>query len=59
MKKEGFSKEEISFLNQLVKALKESELKLEEYYNKEDHKNFDNAKNFMLTVLKKISEVVG
>ena len=58
MKKEELSKEEISFLNQLVKALRESESKLEEYYNKEDHRNFNNAKNFMSTVLKKISEVI-
>lgn len=58
MKKEEFSKEEIWFLNQLVKSLEESELKLGEYYNKEDYRNFNNVKNFMLTLSKKISEVI-
>ena len=56
--KEYFSNDERLFLIQLVKALEEAELKLEEYYNKKDYKNFNNAKNFMLTVLKKISEVI-
>ena len=58
MKKQNFLNEELLFLSQLVKALEEAELKLEEFYNRDDHKNFNNTKNFMLTVLKKISEVV-
>ena len=58
MKRGGFSEDDIWFLNQLVKTLEESESKLEEYYNKEDHGNFNNVKNFMLIVLKKISEVI-
>ena len=52
------SNEKVLFLSQLVKALEESELKLEEYYNKKDYENFNIAKNFMLTVLNKISRVI-
>ncbi len=46
------------FLNQLIKALEESESKLEEYYNKKDYKNFDNMKKFILKILKSISGVI-
>ena len=56
--KENFSNEEIRFLSQLAKALEEAELKLEESYNINDYENFNKAKNFMLIVLKKISEVI-
>lgn len=53
-----FSKEKIVFLSQLIKSLEESELKLEEYYNKKDNENFNNLKKFMISVSKKISDVV-
>ena len=43
-------KEEILFLNELVKTLEKSELKLEEYYNRKEYENFNNAKNFMIIV---------
>jgi len=56
--KENFSNEEIRFLSQLAKALEEAELKLEESYNIDDYENFNEAKKFMLIVLKKISEVI-
>ena len=52
------TKEEILFLDHLIKSLKESEVKLKEYYEKKDHKNFNNIKKFMLTIQKKISEVI-
>tara|TARA_Y100000296_G_C5091688_1_gene215176 strand:- start:548 stop:736 length:189 start_codon:yes stop_codon:yes gene_type:complete len=52
------TKENISFLNHLIKSLEESGLKLEEYYVKKDHKNFKKIKNFMLKIQKKISEIV-
>jgi len=58
MKEEGFSRDKISFISQLIKALEESETKLEEYYKVKDHRNFNNTKNFMLTILGKISEVI-
>ena len=53
-----FSKEEIFFLSQLIGSLEESELKLEEYYNKKDYENFNNLKKLMISVSKKISEVI-
>ena len=56
--KENFSNEEIRFLSKLAKDLEEAELKLEESYNINDYENFNKAKNFMLIVLKKISEVI-
>jgi len=57
-KEKIFSKEEIIFLNQLIKSLEETELKLEEYYEKEDVDNFNGAKKMILNIQKKISEVV-
>jgi len=62
MKKEGvrknFSEGEIFFLSQLIGSLEESELKLEEYYNKKDYEKFNNLKKLMISVSKKISEVI-
>ena len=60
MKKENkfLTKEEISFLNHLIKSLEESGLKLEEYYMKKDYEKFKNIKKFMLEMQKKISEIV-
>jgi len=52
------TKEEISFLNQLIKSLEESRQKLEEYYMRKDYKNFKNIKRFMLEIQKKISEAI-
>jgi|TARA_B100001971_G_C18209990_1_gene550053 hypothetical protein len=52
------TKDEISFLNHLIKSLKEAELKLKEYHIKKDVKNFNNIKKFMLGIQKKISEII-
>ena len=52
------TKEEISFLNHLIKSFEESGLKLEEYYIKKDYENFKNIKKFMMEMQKKISEIV-
>lgn len=49
-------KEEIPFVAQLVKALEETEIKLEEFYNKKDYNNFDKAKEFIIKVQQKINE---
>jgi|TARA_Y100000296_G_C5027382_1_gene182955 predicted nucleotidyltransferase len=57
-KAKPLTKDEISFLNHLIKSLKESELKLKEYYIKKDVKNFNNIKKFMLGIQKKISEII-
>lgn len=52
-------KEEIVFLNQLVKSLEEGELKLEEAHEKKNHEDFNKMKKFMMEIQKQISEVVG
>ncbi len=51
-------KEDIPFLNQLVKALEETELRLEKAYEKKDYEDFDKSKKFMLQIQGKISEVI-
>ena len=51
-------REDIPFLNQLVKALEEAELKLEEAYEKKDYEDFNKSKKFMLQIQRKISEVI-
>ena len=48
--------QDISFLSQLVKALEEAELNLEEYYEKKDYENFEISKKFILQIQKKIAE---
>ena len=59
-KEEGeiLGKEEITFLNQLVKTLEEAESKLEQAYEKRNHENFNRLKKLILQVQKKISEVI-
>ncbi len=57
-KAKALTKEEISFLNHLIKSLEESGLKIEEYYKKRDYEKFNNMKKFMLEMQKKISEIV-
>ncbi|MEK6898336.1 MAG: hypothetical protein AABX28_03190 [Nanoarchaeota archaeon] len=52
-------REEASFLIQLVDSLKESELKMEEYYEKKDYDDFNKVKKLMLTIQKNISEVAN
>jgi len=52
---ENFRREEITFLRQLVDALEEAELKLEESYNKKDYESFNKLKKFILEVQRKIS----
>jgi len=51
-------KEEVIFLNQLVKTLEEAELKLEEDCDEKDYEKFNNVKKFIMQIQKKISEVV-
>ncbi len=51
-------KEDISFLNQLVKSLEESELKLEKAFEKKDSEEFNKSKKFMMKIQKQISEVI-
>ena len=52
-------KEDLMFLNQLVKTLEEAELKLEEAYDEKNYEDFNNVKKLMINVQKKISEVLN
>lgn len=56
--KRGQSKEDIMFLNQLVNALEEAELKLEEAYEEKNYEIFDNMKKLIMQIQSKISGVV-
>jgi hypothetical protein len=56
VKKEGESSGGISFINQLIMTLEESEKKLEEAYKKEKPEQVSAIKQFILKVQKKIAE---
>lgn len=51
-------KEDIPFLNQLVKSLEEALSKLEKSYEKKNYEEFNKSKKFMLKIQKQISEVI-
>lgn len=51
-------KEEIVFLNQLVKSLESAEIKLEESYKKNDYANFNQSKKIMMRVQEGISGII-
>ncbi len=51
-------KEEIPFLNQLVKALEEAEETFEQSYKEKNYDMFNKSKKFILKVQEKIGEVV-
>lgn len=53
-----FFRENIVFLDQLVKSLEEAELSLEEAYDKKDYENFNKSKKFIFQIQKKISEIL-
>ena len=50
--------EAITFLGQLIKALEDAGLKLEEAYRKKDYSNFNDSKKMILKIQKKISAIV-
>ena len=51
-------KEDILFLNQLIKSLAEAEEMLEKSYAKRDYENFNKSKKTMLRIQKEISDAV-
>ncbi len=51
-------KEEIPFLNQLVKSLEEAELKLENTYEKKNYEEFNKSKKFVLKIQEQISDMI-
>jgi len=55
---EIFEEADVLFLDQLVKTLKEVELKLEDSYHKKDYENFNKSKKLILQIQKKISDVI-
>jgi len=46
------------FLNQLIKSLEETEMKMQEAYEKKDVEMLNKTKKFMLQIQKKISEII-
>lgn len=52
------SDQKISFLNQLIISLEQSEEKLEESYIKENHEQFKITRDFMIKIQQKISETL-
>jgi hypothetical protein len=57
-KEENIVNQKVSFLNQLIISLEQAEGKLEEAYNKEDHKQFKITRDFVFKIQKKISETL-
>jgi len=51
-------KEEILFLNQLIKSMEEAEISLEEAYQKKDYDNFNKSKRIMLKMQKQIADMI-
>ena len=51
-------KEEILFLNQMIKSLEESEEKLEESYKKRNYEDFNKTKKVMLRIQEEISKII-
>ena len=51
-------KGDIANLGQLVKTLKQLEIKLENDYEKKDSENFNQTKNMMLKIQKQISKIL-
>ena len=51
-------KEDLIILNQLVRAMKESSMALEEAYTKNDFERFSESKKIMFNIQKKITEML-
>ena len=51
-------KEDVIILNQLVRALEEAELSLEEGFQKNDFEKFSESKKIMMNIQKKIEDMI-
>ena len=51
-------KEEMQFLNQLVKSLEDAEKNLRTSYEKKDYEKFNQSKKIMLKIQKEISDII-
>ena len=58
-KEKVLQRDEITFLNQLVKSLEEAESSLENAKNTNDYEKFNKSKRMMLHIQKKISDILG
>ena len=52
-------KEDVIFLNQLVRTLEEAELKLAEAYDEKNYESFNNMKKLIIQIQKKIQELLN
>ncbi|VVB83931.1 Uncharacterised protein [uncultured archaeon] len=52
------NREDILFLNQLIKSLGESGDMMEQSYKKGDYENFNKSKKIMLRIQKEISDAI-
>ena len=53
-----FKKEELLFLNQLIKAMEDAEAILEKAYEKKDYDKFNKAKKFMYEAQEKMAKIM-
>ncbi len=51
-------REDILFLNQLIKSLNEAGNNLEKAYEKRDYENFNKSKKIMMSIQKEISKII-
>lgn len=51
-------KEEIQFLNQLVKSLEDAERNFRKSYEKRDYDKFNKSKKMIIRIQKEISEMI-
>ncbi len=51
-------REDILFLNQLVKSLEEAERNLEDNYERRDYENFNKSKKIMMRIQEEISKII-
>ena len=54
----NLTKEELTFLSQLIKALGEARVSLEQAYERKDYDNFNKSKKFLLQIQNKILEII-
>ena len=50
-------KDGLEYLNQLIRTLDESLVKLEDYHDQKDYENFDKMRKFISGIFTKISEI--
>ncbi|VVB82358.1 Uncharacterised protein [uncultured archaeon] len=51
-------RDEVLFLNQLIKSLEDAEKRLEISYKRKEYENFNQSKKIMLRMQEEISEII-